>query len=101
MVIHFLAENPKCQDRARAEVSTLFSPLHFWSDHRLQALQVVSNQKCPDFEEQKKLDYIGNCIKEGLRIYPPVAALPSRELTKDIEVLLFESILVSFRLVLK
>ena len=65
--IHFLAENPECQRKAREEV-----------------LSVCGNNP-PSHEDIQKMEYINNCIKESLRLFPPAIAV-ARSVEQDQQV---------------
>ena len=55
--LHFLSRNPNAQERARSEI------LEVWDDGEL------------DYEKIKKMTFIDCCIKEALRLMPPVPLL--------------------------
>ncbi|XP_064199080.1 cytochrome P450 4B1-like [Anguilla rostrata] len=63
-ILYCLACNPEHQQRAREEV-----------------LQVLEGKDTMDWEDLSKIPYTTMCIKECLRLYPPVPWL-SRKLTK-------------------
>ena len=84
--LYLLAKHPEHQERVREEVR-----------------EVLAGREWLEYEDLKELKYTHWCIKEGLRLYPPVHTI-FRQTTKDIEldghvvpagVLLFVAILQS------
>jgi len=63
-----LAAHPEAQARAREEVDTLLAG------------------RVPTADDATALPYLGATLKEAMRLFPPVAALMTRRLTREITV---------------
>ncbi len=63
-----LATHPEVQDRARAEVDAMLAG------------------RVPTADDAGALPYLSATLKEAMRLYPPVAAIMTRRLTRDITV---------------
>jgi cytochrome P450 len=63
-----LAAHPETQARARAEVDTALAG------------------RVPTADDAAALPFLSATLKEAMRLYPPVAAIMTRRLTRDIEV---------------
>lgn len=63
-----LATHPQVQDRARAEVDAVLAG------------------RVPTADDAGALPYLSATLKEAMRLYPPVAAIMTRRLTRDITV---------------
>ena len=68
MLLYAFAKNPKIQDKARKEVDSIFANLNESS-----------------LSDVSKFEYTSCCIKEALRMYPPVP-LTGRDITKPMEI---------------
>ncbi|CAG8568274.1 2178_t:CDS:10 [Cetraspora pellucida] len=67
-VLYLLAAHKDVQRKAREEI-----------------LRVLGDNLTPSMEQQKSLKYLDMILYENLRLYPPIAILPARVTTKDIE----------------
>ena len=63
-----LATHPEVQDRARAEVDAMLAG------------------RVPTADDAGALPYLSATLKEAMRLYPPVAAIMTRRLTRDVTV---------------
>jgi len=67
-VLYLLAAHKDVQQQAREEILT-----------------VLGDDLTPSAEQHRSLKYLNMIIYENLRLYPPIAILPARVTTKDIE----------------
>ncbi|CAG8775300.1 1716_t:CDS:2, partial [Racocetra persica] len=67
-VLYLLAAHKDVQRKAREEI-----------------LRVLGDDSTPSLEQQKSLKYLDMILHENLRLYPPIAILPARKTTKDVE----------------
>ncbi|CAG8603424.1 21442_t:CDS:10, partial [Gigaspora rosea] len=67
-ILYLLAAHKDVQQKAREEILT-----------------VLGDDLTPSAEQHKSLKYLNMIIYENLRLYPPIAILPARVTTKDIE----------------
>ncbi|CAG8476924.1 10052_t:CDS:10, partial [Scutellospora calospora] len=72
--------------------SSLATVLYLLSIHknvqrkaREEVLKVLGDNLTPSLEQHKSLKYLNMIINENLRLYPPIAVLPARVTTKEIE----------------
>ncbi|CAI9531797.1 unnamed protein product [Staurois parvus] len=65
-ILYCMAQNPEHQEKCREEIR-----------------EVLGDRKTMNWEDLSKLPYTTMCIKESLRLYPPVPSV-SRELSKPI-----------------
>ncbi|XP_028836484.1 cytochrome P450 4T8 [Denticeps clupeoides] len=72
-------------DTTASGISWIFYTLACHSEHqqkcREEILQVLGDKDTMDWEDLAKIPYTSMCIKESLRLYPPVPGI-SRKLTK-------------------
>jgi len=68
-VLYFLAKYPEIQKKARQHVLDI----------------VGKGVSVPNYEQQKKMDYITMIIKETMRLYPSVAEIIERKLTQNLQ----------------
>ncbi|KAJ9066318.1 hypothetical protein DSO57_1010736 [Entomophthora muscae] len=66
--LYLLATNPDIQDNLRNELVSVLG----------------DEPTIPTLEQLQKMPYLASCIKETLRLYPPVARLPARVCEEDI-----------------
>ncbi|KAG5985677.1 hypothetical protein E4U52_001068 [Claviceps spartinae] len=65
--VYFLSRHPEYQQRARQEV-----------------LDVLQDRKEPAYDDHPKFKFLYACIKEAMRINPPISLLPARWTTEAV-----------------
>ncbi|KAH6917771.1 cytochrome P450 4F5 [Coprinopsis sp. MPI-PUGE-AT-0042] len=80
--VYFLAKHPEYQEEARQEILSIL-------EKRREALGLSNNESGrkewmePSYDDHKDMKYLYACIKEAIRINPPISLLPARWTEED------------------
>jgi len=80
VALYCLAKNPALQQMCLDEIVSVCA----LEDYEGKG-EELEKWCAPNFEQQKGLTFLGHCINEAIRLFPPIAVLPFRIMAHDSE----------------